>query len=507
MPQIELPDEPAAVERAHCSYAERNCLRRDRDGTVPAVDEYGTALVETCMECNEMFCVAHRHSSQRRGSNYCNVHGYHPRCVVTVPCMGCDRRFCEAVGHEQDDADCEDFQSENDESDEDRGYTSYSGPYREAELLFEGDTPVPGLAEGERYVSFEVEAEIDSGEGGEFTLPHKFGITGDGSLSNGVEITFPPSRMDALVENAHTVVDALQGGGYYTPNSCGMHMHIDLRDKVNDDKFLSHLFATFYAVEDILFAMQRQRRENNSYCMPLRNGWRFYDAYGTNAADFDFTYYKTPRTIDSKRQLAETKRYKGGPRYNAFNFHSVYYRGSLEIRLHEGMLNADSMLKWAEVIQKIVARVEKGVTYPTLRKLLEMPVHAQKLRLFYRVFGIPLPLQQYIEARIVAARGALGFRLPRQFDLGTPVKGRAKSLLPVRRFKATHRACRWCGAVVRMERRCQFCRRDPQFTPDENGWADEPGMYYRSGSSRSWLSQRDWESLTVVRTSGAELEF
>jgi hypothetical protein len=406
--------------------------------------------------------------------------------MLTTLCSGCDRTFCESTQHEADSDDCGSWLDEDPQDVEfdTGGYGGYGGPYREAELLFEGDTPVAGLAEGKRYIAFELEEELRPGASGQFTLPEKFGITTDGSLrDNGIEVTFPPSRQNALVENVRTAVEALQRGGYHATSRCGMHTHIDLRDKVDDPVFLSRLFATFYAIEDIFFAMQKPERVNNSYCAPLRQGWNFYDTYGQEAEHFDFVFYKMPKTVASKLRMEESKRHKGGNRYNAFNFLSVWYRGSLEVRLHEGCLNARTMLLWAELLQKIVQRVEDGITYPTLRKLVDMPVSPEKLALFGRVFKLSDPMLRHVQERIQSNnRGQITFRMPYGVRLGTPKKGRAKSILPRRRFNATHRNCRWCGATVALDRRCSYCRREPFFSRDEFGMADERVMRMRGGT-------------------------
>lgn len=504
VPEPTMPEAPTdEVELVRCAYVERTCLRRDRNGMVPARDENGRLTYETCEDCGETFCHQHRHTSQQRPENYCEAHQrYHARCVMTIECGECHHRFCPDEEHEAGDDLCyewldrEEVEFESDSSG--RGY--YNGPWREADLLFEGDEPVPGLATGKRYVAFELEEEIRLGGSGQFTLPDKFGITSDGSLRNGVEVTFPPSRMNALVENVRVAVDALQRGGYTPTERCGMHTHIDLRDKVNDSKFLSHLFATFYAIEDVLFAMQSRNRVRNSYCVPLRNGWRFYDAYGKSAPDFDFVFYKQPKSLANKLRIEEMKKHKGGNRYNAFNFLSVWYRGSLEVRLHEGCLNARRMLMWAELLNHIIARVESGITYPTLRKLLDMPVSPEKLALFGRVFRLPDPLLNHVQERIIETQGAIRFRMPYQVSYGTPVKGRPKSLLPTRRFKPTHRRCRWCAAVISMTRRCSYCRRAPMFERDEFGMADELVMYLRGGQDdygrRTAMTEAEFNTIT-----------
>ena len=212
-------------EMVRCSYG-ATCLRRNRDGMVPAIGSDGRRTYSHCGYCDLDFCQQHNHVRRTTPAFRCGVcNERQPVCRQPELCDGCQVLMCPDCQHEQGGQACSDQQEMRAEGViEDvpgRGY--YSGPYREAELLFNGDTPVPGLAEGKRYASIELEEEIRSGGTGRLRLPQRFGITTDGSLSNGIEVTLPPSRMDALVDNVRTATSALLAGGYHATASCGLH--------------------------------------------------------------------------------------------------------------------------------------------------------------------------------------------------------------------------------------------------------------------------------------------
>lgn len=490
-----VAEDPQPVEMVRCSYA-RTCLRRNADGMVALRDRFEQTQVEDCPDCGLTYCTMHMHVGRESAMRHCRAHGtYHPVCIVFTRCTDCRFRFCDGVDHYAGGDECREIQGlsyedENEDENEESDYGRWGGTFRDAELLFDGDVPVPGLAEGKRYAALELEVEEGNGT---FVLPERFGVTTDGSLdSSGLEITTPPSRMDKLVENVETACRILTEDGYAATVNCGMHAHIDLRDKKNDSVFLSHLFSTFYAIEDILFAMN-PGRNLSQYCVPLRSGWPFYATYGQKATDFDFAYYKQTKTLASKRRMDEQKQYKGGPRYNAFNFHSVYYRGTLEIRLHQGCTDADEALLWIELLQQIIARVERGVHYSTLLKLLGMDVTAKKLAMFKRVFKLSDEMMAYVDRRIRHGEG-MGFRLA--YQLGNGIRGRAKNLIPRRaRFRVTHRRCRWCYSVLPALETCRYCHRQPLGTgTDEMGLRDDMGTMLEGG----FMTRQDYDAEALI---------
>jgi hypothetical protein len=379
-------------------------------------------------------------------------------------CETHDIYVCE--DHWNDYHDHETLDAEDDEYDD--GYASDEHPPvigygREAhlDLMYERFEP-DALARGRRHAAVELEVEyIASGSNDALDLDSMCGITGDGSLHNGIEVTTPPTHGKKLVEVITDACTKLVDAGYGVRESCGMHTHIDLRDKVDDKQFLSHLFNALYTFEDVLYAMQSGHgRHRNSYSIPLRSEYEFFSMYGQKSGDFDYNFYKIRKDVSGKRIMASEKQHKyAGVRYAAFNFHSVYYRGSLECRINEGCVTATDALMWIDVLQSIIARVEKGHSYKFMRKWVAEPVTKEKVKAFSRYFGLNAAQRIYVENRIKGGQG-FGFALPYDIKWGIAKRGRpTKEPTEYTRmpFVGSRVACFNCDAVFILNRRDRMC--------------------------------------------------
>ena len=229
-------------------------------------------------------------------------------------------------------------------------------------------------------------------------LPIACGITEDGSLSEGgIEILTPPARGGALAEYTMKSMTALLDAGYDADESCGLHTHIDLRDKVGDSRFLSRLFTLAFAVEDVLYGLQMSDRWRGSYSYPLRTGYGFNSARGVHATDIEFVYNKLDKKDRyARRKVRDLRETKWGNRYYSWNFHSVFYRGTMEVRMHEGTLDAERVLNWADLIQSIVKRAESRVYSPTLLKFMRIEDRDKKLSEFGKLLDLTPRLNTYV---------------------------------------------------------------------------------------------------------------
>lgn len=420
------------------------CYRCDARVLDSTMTECTTCRDRLCVECSSN----HLHLGER-----CSGCGYRVLSGDTVEwCESHESFYCEYHRTSHRSCGYEEYESE----DEGRysGRPPIQGYGREATLEYMDDEYVEHpLARGQRAAAVELEVEWDEDANPRtlgqplprLVLPDSVGITNDGSLSNGIEVTTPPARGLALVNVITTTCDLLYEGGYRIKESCGMHTHIDLRDRMSDKKFLSHLFNAFFAIEDILYAMQGANRHTNHYSIPLRNQYKFFDMYGQKSGDFDYNFYKQPKTVEGKYYVEREKERKyAGVRYAAFNFHSVYYRGSLECRLHEGCVSADDALRWIDLLQSIIARVERGHSYAAMAKLARMNVTKEKVNAFARYFGLSKDQRAYVMGRIDTGQG-FGFALAHRINWGVPTKGR-----PTREPR---RATRYVGNRVR----CMNC--------------------------------------------------
>lgn len=269
-----------------------------------------------------------------------------------------------------------------------------------------------------RYVGVEIEAEC--GNRKEINLPSSFGVKSDGSLDEtGVEVVTPPSKASALVDNVKLACKELHRTGFKPTDACGLHVHIDLRDVRTDFIKLSRILRTFFAIEDVIFAMLPKSRLSNSYCNPLRNNYNFYDFYGSKVAkEFDCKVYaeKNKRLVQSfKRDHYHSKR------YTAFNFHSTFFRGTLEIRAHSASQNPAKILKWIELLLKVVDWSINNYKHSQVEELLKLNATENKVHKMKKIFKFSDKIEDYINSRIKQFKHE-GLRIP--FKLGRIPKRR-----------------------------------------------------------------------------------
>lgn len=410
--------------------------------------------MQTCSSCSEYMCSPCMNTHDHNGE-FCDSCGFFMlNGESTTVCPTCNQRAC--YNHMRNHRACGLGPYDPQDDGQYSGRPPVAGYGREARMTYIDSTYISDpLAVGKRSAALEVEVEykhMDAPKGRErMVLPLSCGITHDGSLTNGIEVTTPPAKGRTLARLVDKVMTKLVEHGYDKDRTCGLHTHIDLRDHKGDFKFMAHLFNALIAVEDILFAMQSEDRHNSTFSIPMRNSFKFFDMYGQKSGDFDYTYYKQPKTQDGKYTMDREKERKyAGNRYMAFNFHSVFYRGSLECRLHEGTVSAEDALLWIDLLQAIIARVEQGHSYSAMKKLAEQHVTHNKVRQFFRYFGLDGRLRAFVDRRIRDGQGydfVLG-----SIAWGVPVKGRPARHEP----KSNSSRLRYVGSTVR----CLDCSRE-----------------------------------------------
>ena len=366
--------------RVFCAHA-GGCQRRESssDGLVDGYSAQG------CIECGQYYCPEHYHlRPSGRASQYCNSCGeYHATCVTVRYCETCQYNHCSVDDYECDmcggyhcDAGCPVGEEQH----------GYFGPYRGVYLTFPNSNPHP-LANGKRHIGFEI--EVENGKSG-FDLPRDFGIARDGSLENGVEILTPPANGERLVDIVNDAMSTLADHEWEALETCGLHTHIDMRDKRYDLRYLARMFTLGFAFEQLLYNLQMADRHENGYSIPLRQEYGFNAGRGNVAKDFEFTYEK----IDKKERWARMRMREGrrdkyaGQRYMGFNFHSVFHRGSLEIRIHEGTLDPKRALRWADIIQALAERAERRLSYKTLLAFMEIDSRDESIEKAGEILGL-----------------------------------------------------------------------------------------------------------------------
>ena len=129
---------------------------------------------------------------------------------------------------------------------------------------------------------------------------------------------------------------------------CGLHVHVDA--SAFDGRALANLAKIFYKQEELIIRAlgitpERLRR----YCRPLRDGF---------IRDID---RRKPRTREQLNRLWYGYRntaptHYDGTRYHLLNLHSVWYRGTIEIRAFGGTLHAGKIKAYIQFCLALAAK-------------------------------------------------------------------------------------------------------------------------------------------------------
>ena len=164
----------------------------------------------------------------------------------------------------------------------------------------------------------------------------KWRLKTDASLyGNGLEIVSPVLQGDRGYRDLNIVLNALDHIGATVNKSCGLHVHVGVRDwNIKNFRNLYKRWTKFERAIDQVMPQSR-RKDNNQYC-------------ASTASRFGSTLHLAYKTIDkcrTARQLQE----KIGTRYTKLNINSFWKHGTIEFRHHSGTTDVDKITNWLKV--------------------------------------------------------------------------------------------------------------------------------------------------------------
>lgn len=195
-----------------------------------------------------------------------------------------------------------------------------------------------------------------------------FGAGTDGSLSGmgqGTEFRSLPFQGDDLLNRIAAFGKELVRREYYTNTSCGLHIHLEVPN--NNLSFLKKIYIFYSRFEKFFFNMLPKSRQDTGYCDKFDR----YDDYTEKEVipirklhDFKTLFY------NSSLYLSKQKYHGHDKRYCWINLHSIFYRGTLEVRAHSGTINSKKINNWIMIHLTILNTLKKM----SLQELLDMPV-------------------------------------------------------------------------------------------------------------------------------------
>lgn len=179
-------------------------------------------------------------------------------------------------------------------------------------------------------------------------------VVADGSLTN----VFPDFRAEVVspvldygdLPTLQQVVRAIHECGATVDDKCGMHIHVDA--SAFDGKTLANLAKIVHKQEElILIALGVSETRKHRYTKPM-------------CSEFIARIERSrPKTKDQMNRIwygyhNEHPEHYDQSRYHGVNFHSVWYRGTIEFRWFEATLHAGKM---KAAVQFVLATAAKAL--------------------------------------------------------------------------------------------------------------------------------------------------
>ena len=362
-----------------------------------------------CEDCEEYYPVDVIHSVEDGNrsvcescydDNYrtCDSCGYVGHSDDMRYCEGCECDYCENCSCSCDDEDgCEPNYSEQ------RASNDHMVGIVSDKIKFS------------RLVGVELEVEKGNRTYLNDVLDRRVGITHDGSLDNGVEIQTPPASCEKLAKILTDTTKTLKENDFIVNKRCGLHIHLDASDFRLKYTKIAKIAKTYYAIEDVFYKILPKSRRTSRYCMQLSSRFSMDDFNPKSLGILEKVWYGKGSGVLSKNpdedQIAywdkhwrsDVRSYKKekyqNSRYLGINIHSIFYRGTLEIRHHSGTLSSKKIFHWINFNSAVVEYALKRYNEEEIQKMLHKKSNKKKLSEVAKMLRLDRPLKEYLLGR------------------------------------------------------------------------------------------------------------
>jgi hypothetical protein len=177
-----------------------------------------------------------------------------------------------------------------------------------------------------------------------------FNCVEDGSLNeNGVEFVSVPFKIEhkkTMKKEINKIADLCD-----IDRSCGLHLHTYINGQYQKLRHLKNLFLIYWKFEDEFFSMMPVSREDNRYCIRLTKDFSINKILDMKKKSEFLTYYYG-YLIQTARNTPKDK--YCDKRYYWINLHSLFYRNTLENRLHSGTVNFEKIWNWIRINKSVI---------------------------------------------------------------------------------------------------------------------------------------------------------
>lgn len=184
--------------------------------------------------------------------------------------------------------------------------------------------------------------------------PGAWKIVTDGSVSGGYELVSPPLSGADGRRQVKKACEALQAAGCRINSSCGLHVHHDIHDL--DAAGMGSLATLWSNNQRNINWLVAASRRDSSWAQPLSRA--------------EVEQYQNLNDRTELRSQVQAIAYR---RYRSLNFLAYVRYGTVEIRQHQGTLNAKKVLAWIALGQAVIRTAKAGATatQPTTGEFLQ----------------------------------------------------------------------------------------------------------------------------------------
>jgi len=195
-------------------------------------------------------------------------------------------------------------------------------------------------------VAVEIECvhdEYHTDDDGEYYIngyPKNWSDVYDGSISEGGrEFIMMPEVGDDALKTVSEFCDWALENGFYTDNSCGIHVHTDaFYSGVSE---LKGILLVAKALEPFIYKMLPQERSTSRYSAHMSEKVSTEDILDIkNIGEFCNLWYNGMNSTNASTEKYNDSRYRG------LNMHSRMLHGTIEYRYHHGTLNSEHITNW-----------------------------------------------------------------------------------------------------------------------------------------------------------------
>lgn len=177
-------------------------------------------------------------------------------------------------------------------------------------------------------------------------------IVPDGSVHNGAELVSPPLQGEEGRRQVEAACRALRAAGATVSNATGLHVHHEVTDL--SVRAFSRVFSFWNRAQRSIDCFVPASRRDNQYATRLSSG--------EVAAIEQLANSATPSRRMTRAVVRNNLRFIS--RYRTINVQSFPRYGTIEIRQHQGTLNAKKIMEWVAFGQSVFAWAKSRAEVP-----------------------------------------------------------------------------------------------------------------------------------------------